>query len=333
SIGAVVDYDEVLPGRPNVIGRFPGGADGKPRVLLGPHTDTVTVANMTIPPFGAEIRDGRLYGRGASDTKGSMAAMLWALREVGGRIPELGVEISFVGFMSEETGQHGSRDFARRYGNDYDFAIIGEPTGLDIVHVHKGCTWATIATRGRAAHGATPEDGENAIAPMARLVEKLDTRFREELAEFDDPLLGPSTLNIGMISGGVRLNIVPDYCELGIDIRSTPALDSGGGSLELLRAFLSREAPEAELLTRTQGAPSLDTDPGHPLVERLVELGAQPIGAPWFCDAAILAEAGIPAVALGPGSIAQAHTHDEWIALKDLEAGVDFFVRFLESFA
>src|SRR5687768_1603566 len=104
-LGAEVSYEVVLPGRPNVIAKFAAATEGKPRILFGPHTDTVSVAGMTIDPFGAELRDERIYGRGACDTKGTMAAMLAALEEIGAGIPQLGAEITFVGFMGEETGQ------------------------------------------------------------------------------------------------------------------------------------------------------------------------------------------------------------------------------------
>src|SRR5690606_19499642 len=104
-----------------------------PRVLLGPHLDTVGVGSMTIDPFGAEIRDGKLWGRGASDTKGPMAAMLWGLKENAGILADLPVAADFVAFMGEESGQWGSKDFAKHHGHDYAFAIVGEPTSLDIV--------------------------------------------------------------------------------------------------------------------------------------------------------------------------------------------------------
>ncbi len=123
-LGASVVYEEVLPGRPNVVARFPSdGRAGKPRVLLAPHTDTVSVAGMVIDPFGAELRDGRVWGRGACDTKGTMAAMLAALEEIGPAVAGLGAEVTFAGLMGEETRQHGSRHFAREHAGEYDFAV------------------------------------------------------------------------------------------------------------------------------------------------------------------------------------------------------------------
>lgn len=335
--GAETMLNMVEPGRPNVIGRFPSQrrADGnpKPRILFAPHTDTVSVGGMTIDPFGGELRDGKVWGRGASDTKGPMAAMLWALHELREIIPTLPVEVHFVGFMSEESAQLGSQHFAKHHGR-YDLAIIGEPTSLKTVFCHKGCLWADVHTTGVAVHGATPELGENAIVKMARLVTGLDTRFRALLAQAGgaDPWLGHSTINLGMIQGGTRSNIVADSCRLRVDIRTTPGLQKAGGALTLLKEFVKQTDPTASVTVASE-AFHLDTDPSNPFVRKLIDAGADLTGAPWFCDAAFLAVAGTPAIAIGPGSIAQAHTKDEFIAVADLEAGVEFFVRFLRSLA
>lgn len=334
-LGAAVTYEEVLPGRPNVIGRFPSrGKTGKPRILLGPHTDTVSVAGMTVPPFGATVRDGRIYGRGACDTKGTMAAMLAALEEIGAdRVPDLGAEIVFAGFMGEETGQWGSKHFASHHADEVDFALIGEPTECAAVHTHKGSFWCALITRGKAAHGSRPELGENAILKMTALIDALYEEFVPKLRDdaFDHPVLGKSTLNLGMIRGGVRTNIVPERCSARLDIRFTPAVHRRG-VVEMLAEFLrSRGLDPEEALEIDSVCAPLDTPADHPLVRKLADAGEGLAGAPWFCDAAWLAEAGVPAVAAGPGSIAQAHTADEWISIAELEKGVAFYRRFLES--
>ena len=335
--GAEVFLDEVEHGRPNVIGRFPTlpSSDGrkKPRIVFGPHTDTVSVGGMTIDPFGGEVRDGRVWGRGASDTKGSMASMLWALHDARDLIPSLPVEVHFAGFMSEESAQLGSQHFAKNHG-PYDLAIVGEPTELKTVFRHKGCLWADIHTQGVAVHGATPERGVNAIVKMAAIVQGLDTAFRHRLVEVGgtDEWLGASTINLGMIKDGTRSNIVADHCTLRVDMRTTPGLNRNGGALSALTEFVHSIDPEAIIDPLPETLP-LDTDPANPLVQRLIDCGASLTGAPWFCDAAFLAAAGTPSIAIGPGSIAQAHTKDEFIRCADLEAGAEFFGRFLRSFA
>lgn len=334
-LGAETVLEEVLPDRPNVIGRFPGGAGGgaKPKVLLAPHLDTVTVDGMIIDPFAGEVRDGRVYGRGACDTKGTMAAMLIALRELRDRLPGLGAEITFAGFMGEETGQPGSRHFAKHHPG-YDFAVIGEPTRCDIVYTTKGNFWARLFTSGVAVHSSTPHLGDNAVVKMARVIEVLDTVFRPrvEAEEFAHPVLGTSTTSIGIVRGGSRTNIVPDLCELQMDIRLTPALHRHGAEALLRRTLAESGLEDVVTLEVLMGSAPMDNDPAHPLIARLAAAGNRKlIGAPWFCDAAFLAEAGIPAVAAGPGDIAQAHTRDEWISVEALEEGVEFYRGFLES--
>ena len=199
----------------------------------------------------------------------------------------------------------------------------------DIVYKHKGTLWTTLSTRGKAVHGSTPELGENAVVKMAKIITALDTDFREQLAnpDFSDPVLGHSTINLGICRGGSRPNIVPDNCILTVDMRVTPKVHASG-SLAMLEKFL---APfDVECKPRLACSP-LNTDAAHPMVQRLLALPNAPqlVGAPWFCDAAILSEGGIPAVAAGPGSIAQAHTVDEWISVDALQAGVEFYRDFL----
>lgn len=334
--GADVVLEEVLPGRPNVVGRFRTGPspDGKakPRFVFGPHLDTVGVGGMTIDPFGAELRDGKIWGRGACDTKGPMAAMLWALWELRAEISTLPVEVHFAGFMSEESDQHGSRHFAQHHGKDYAFALIAEPTDLKTVFKHKGCLWADIETFGIAVHGSRPELGENAIIRMAKLIKALDADFRAQLWNAgDDEWLGRTTLSLGMIKGGTRPNITADHCQLTVDIRYNPAVRDQGGPLELLRAFVKQHDATAKVEPRGAMSPCLDTPATNPFVQKLIGAGAPLTGAPWFCDAAFLAEGGVPAIALGPGSIMQAHTRDEWIEVAELEKGAEFWMKWLRS--
>ncbi len=326
-LGAEVTVEEIEPNRPNVIGRFPSRGAGKPRVLLAPHIDTVTIKGMTIDPFAAEIWEGKVYGRGASDTKGTMAAMLWALRELGSsRLADLAVEVTFAGFMGEENSQPGSKHFAQNHP-DYAFAVVGEPTGLDVVYTHKGTTWAELVARGRSAHGSRPEIGDNAILKLTRALDQLDRNFPPAMRAFADPVLGLPTMNIGQLEGGSQPNIVPDRAVASCDFRLTPAL-AEHGFLELLRQHLPEEIT---VVPRLECQP-LATDPEHPMIAALAEAGSgRKVGAPWFCDAAHLAAAGIPSVAAGPGSIDQAHTDDEWIAIDDLEKGVNFYRAFLET--
>ena len=253
-----------------------------------------------------------------------MAAMLWALWELRDRLPTLDYEIWFAGLMGEEAGQHGAKAFVEK--NLVDFALVGEPTGLAIVHTHKGACWLKLITHGRAVHASTPEAGENAIEKMMDVLLVLRQVIAPRWKTMTDPVLGSPTISIGTIQGGSKTNIVPDRCEVMVDCRTIPAQDREG-MVEELASELSSVCPDLEV-TWTLSRP-LGTDPEHPLIAALEQAGGKRTGAPWFCDAAVFSAAGIPSVAAGPGSIAQAHTRDEWIAIEALYAGVEYFKAFL----
>jgi acetylornithine deacetylase/succinyl-diaminopimelate desuccinylase-like protein len=255
-----------------------------------------------------------------------MAAMLWALHEMRDELTQLSHEIWFAGLMSEESGQHGSKALAQE--EQFDFVIVGEPTELDVVYTHKGSAFLSLKTRGRSAHASRPELGENAICKMLTVLDLIRGSLTEEFAQLHDPVLGSPTISIGTISGGSKTNIIPDSCEATVDMRFIPeqfTISLAQEIAERLRAV----CPDLELSLAP--APPLNTDPSHPLIGKLGECGARPVGAPWFCDACFFAERGMPAVAIGPGSIAQAHTEDEWLAVAELERGVEFFRRFLSK--
>lgn len=326
SLGAEAWTDEVLPDRPNVVARF-ASAGTKPRLLFAPHTDTVSVAGMTIDSFGGEVRDGKLYGRGATDTKGPMAAMLWALRECRDILSSLSHEIWFAGLMGEEAGQDGAKALAKK--EKFDFVIVGEPTGLDVVFKHKVDVTARIVATGRAAHSSCPERGENAITKLASGLLSLQEALTDYFKNIDDPVLGHPTFSIGTIRGGTKFNIVPDHAEAVIDLRLLPSQWKDGDADEVFDVM--RAACPGLVVERIYGSAALDTDPSHPLVGKLAAAGGRPVGAAWFCDAAVFSSRGIPAVAVGPGSIAQAHTEDEFIEVSELERGVEYFKRFLHS--
>ncbi|MDF1862742.1 MAG: M20 family metallopeptidase [Verrucomicrobiales bacterium] len=330
--GAEVTYEKVLPDRPNVQGRFPGG-ENKPGLLFAPHTDTVSVKGMTIDPFAAEIKEGKIYGRGASDTKGTMAAMLWALYQLREEIPRYSHAVSFVGFMGEEAGQPGSKHFAEHHANEFEFAVVGEPTSLDTVYASKGCVWLELTARGVSCHGSTPERGDNAIRKLIPLLPPLLQTLEEQLSGFADETLGLPTVSLGKISGGTSPNIVPAQCSAILDFRETPALHKAGGGRKLLDDFLHQAGIEKEIEVSVVGdSVPLFTDPGTDGIQRLQSIGSSLTTAPWFCDAGRLGEKGLPAVACGPGNIAQAHTKDEFLSIQDLNAGVDFYTDFLRTY-
>jgi acetylornithine deacetylase len=283
--------------------------------------------------FSPRKKHGRIYGRGACDTKGSVAAMLSAVLELAGRKQRLAnTEIIFLGLVDEETGQGGSRRFAAS-GIKADLAIVGEPTKLQVVTAHKGNLWLQLETQGRAAHGSCPELGRNAVHEMARIVDVLETKYAAQLRKRRHPLLGAATVNVGTINGGVQANIVPAHCSITIDRRTIPG-ETDAGVWRELRQLLQKNHLRATLAS-TKGAPCLpmETNPKLPLVREFMRSAGQAkaTGVMYFCDASVLAQGGIPSVVFGPGDIAQAHTADEWISLDSLEQGKQMLVNYLSS--
>ena len=326
-LGFEVALEEVEPGRPNLIARAPG-PKSRSRILLAPHLDTVGISGMTIDPFAATLSDGKIHGRGTCDTKGSMAAMLWGLRQNAARLAELPVAIDFVAFMGEESAQPGSRHFAAHHAGEYDFAIAGEPTSLKAVTCTKGCLWAVLEATGRSTHASQPHQGENAILKLLDCLQDLQGAFFDLLSHSHHPVLGSSTMNVGRIEGGTVANIVPNRARAQLDIRAVPALVKDRPASEILDDYTG-----GINLVEAKESPPMELSHDHPWLDRLSKAmpGLELTGAPWFSDASHLAAAGIPSICLGPGSIDQAHTADEFITVADLEAGADWFTRFIAA--
>jgi succinyl-diaminopimelate desuccinylase len=331
--GLEVERQAVGKGRNNLLVRLGPIRPPRQRVVLAPHLDTVGGNEIPGHLFDPRVKSGRLYGRGACDTKGSVAGMFTALLDVAkaGCRPAQ-TEIVLAGLVGEECGQDGSRALAAS-GFKADLAIIGEPTRLQVVTAHKGDVWFTLQTRGQAAHGARPELGRNAVHEMARIVDALETDYARRLRRHRHPLLGHATINVGTIRGGRQPNIVPDECVISIDRRTLPGERDSRVRREILAFLQSRGLRACITGTETHPCPPLETNPAHPLVQHLLDIArqAQPAGVHYFSDAGVLGAAGIPSVLLGPGDIAQAHTADEWISLRQLERGRDLLLRFLRS--
>jgi acetylornithine deacetylase/succinyl-diaminopimelate desuccinylase-like protein len=330
--GLTVEFQEVLPGRCNLIARLPPSGKVRQRILLAPHMDTVGVAGEG--QFIPQRKAGRLCGRGACDTKGSIAVFLSALSELAAaKKRPVSTEICFIALVDEESGQAGSR-FLAKSGFKADLAIVGEPTRLQIVTAHKGDLWLQLETKGKAAHGSRPELGRNAVHLMAKIVHLLETDYARELRRRRHALLSHATINVGSISGGRQPNIVPDWCAIRIDRRTIPGEIDSDVKREILR-FIRRRGLSASMLDNKsdEPAPPLETSPRLPLVQQFLQSTGQkkPAGVDFFTDAGVLAAAGIPSVVFGPGDIAQAHTADEWVAIRQLERGQRLLLGFLSS--
>ena len=330
--GLDVEFQAVSPGRSNLLARLSPRGKVQQRLLLAPHLDTV---NATDEQFIPRTRNGRLYGRGACDTKGSVAAMLTALCELAqGRQRPAETEIVFAGLVDEEQGQAGSRALVSR-GFTADMAIVGEPTRSQVVTAHKGTLWLCLETHGKSAHGSWPELGRNAVHEMARVVDLLETDYAAQLKRRRHPLLGSATVSVGAICGGSQANIVPDRCSILIDRRTLPGETAAGVRREILQVLRRKRLTVGFAKDPLPPCLPLETDPRLPLVTRFLKTVGQrkPVGVRYFCDASVLGHGGIPSVVFGPGDIAQAHTADEWISLAELERGKGLLLRFLQSFS
>lgn len=331
--GLDVEVQKVLPKRSNVLFRLGSRGRTKSTLVLAPHLDTVGEPTMPSSMFRPVAKNGRLHGRGACDTKGCVAAMLTALIQVAkSRNRPTNTDIVFAGLIDEENAQKGSRALASS-GFKADLAIVGEPTRLKVVTAHKGDLWIRLETRGKSAHGARPELGQNAVHTMAKIVDLLETRYAESLKLRKHSLLGHPTVNVGSISGGTQPNIVPGSCWISIDRRTIPG-ETGAKVYAEIRALLLKNGLKAKLSDiRTAFCAPMETDPNQPLVQSFLHSVRQkkPQGVDFFCDAAVLAGSGIPSVVFGPGDIAQAHTSDEWISLRSLDEGTKLLSRFLAS--
>jgi acetylornithine deacetylase/succinyl-diaminopimelate desuccinylase-like protein len=328
--GLEVEFQTVSPGRSNLLARLSPRGKARQRVLLAPHLDTVNAADGQFTP---SKRNGRLFGRGACDTKGSVAAMLTALcemAEAGPRPAE--TEIIFAGLVDEEHGQAGSRALVAS-GLRAGLAIVGEPTRLELVTAHKGTLWLELETRGKSAHGSCPELGRNAVHAMARIVDLLHTTYAAQLRRRRHWLLGCGTVSVGAICGGSQANIVPDHCSILIDRRTLPGETDAGVRREIIGAVRRKNLKASFAKQRVPACLPLETDPKLPLVARFLQSIGQrkPVGVRYFCDASVLAHGGIPSVVFGPGDISQAHTANEWIAVEALERGKRLLRRYLQS--
>ncbi len=341
----------VEPGRDNLIARIDGPVPpekGGTLVLLAVHQDTVPVDGMTIDPFSPRIERGRLFGRGACDVKGGMAALLAAVAQLAEEPRSMRCSLLLAFTVNEEYGFTGAQSLSELLigGDDPmiprkpDAAVVLEPTELNVVTGHKGVVRWRCHTRGRAAHSAEPSAGVNAIYRMARVLLSIEA-YQQELADGADANnhLGLPTVSVGTISGGSSVNTVPAGCTIEID-RRLVADEQPGAAQQALVAYLSEQLPSDWQVEHDppymQGLP-LSGKGNGPWAEHVLHAARQVhpasgcLTVPYATDAGFIAATGIPTVVFGPGSLAQAHTADEWIALDQLQAATAILVRVLRS--
>ncbi|RAZ84791.1 M20 family peptidase [Mesorhizobium hawassense] len=331
------EYQEVTGGRSNFF-TWVTGKDPAKRVLFISHMDTVPVDNWEADPFFPEEKDGRIYGRGSCDDKGPLAAMLMALATLGERKPA--ATIVLAASVDEEYRKKGARAIAQS-GVLYDAAVVGEPTDLELVVAHKGSVRWQVEVEGVPAHSSKPHLGVNAITGMAKVILALD-KINETLSQRVHPLVGPSTLTVTLIEGGVELATVPPSCRVWIDRRLTPG-ERPADALQEVENILEELRQGPEKINVRSLLPALE-DPAPPSAEatkiaavaakacaEVAETG-KPLGVPYGTDASQLSLANIPCVILGPGSIDQAHTANEFVEIDQLGKAVEIYQKIMLSY-
>ena len=320
--GVVSDMVEAEPGRPNVIARLPGDDNG-PSLLLCCHMDTVSAAGMQ-DPFEARVENGRLYGRGAHDIKGGLAAML-AATVILSKAPPKGGELLVAAVVDEEYRSSGTEALIET--TQADAAIVFEPSELKVMVAHKGFAWFEIETRGVAAHGSRPSEGVEAIAHMGRVLAGLEALDHKLQSLPPHPRLGPPSIHASLIEGGRELSSYPDQCRLQIERRTIPG-ESETEIVAELNELLNRLSHEddrfhSECALRFARQP-YEISSSHALpqamaraVERATQRNVEFGGLTAWTDSAILAAAAIPSVIFGPGG-AGLHSLEEHVLTQDI---------------
>ncbi len=336
ALGCEVHRQTVRPGRNNVIATYTPPNPAPFSVLFEAHTDTVPIDEMIVEPFGARIEGGKMYGRGSCDVKGGGAVMFTAFARLVREKPAGSAKLTLAFTVDEENGGLGVSELMKS-GMMADYAIVAEPTLLNIVNAHKGVARWHLDTTGRACHSSRPDQGVNAIYRMTRLLRGVET-YAEKLRGLPaDPVLGPRTISVGRIAGGVSPNTVPDACRVDIDRRLLPGETFETATADL-DAFL-RALPDVDFaFTLSQSSPGcspLSPKTSVELVKRFGSVIDSVVGkhtvhsVPFGTDASRVAIKGVPAIVFGPGDIAQAHTKDEWIELTQLEPAAEILFRFV----
>jgi acetylornithine deacetylase len=322
AFGLDVESQELVPGRPNVIGLLEGRSKGRTLMFCG-HTDTVGVAGMEAP-FSPVERNGRLYGRGAQDMKGGVAAMIAATRAIAEAGGLASGRIVIAAVVDEEHSSIGAEALVTKWAADG--AVVTEPTDLGIGVVHKGFAWVEVEVLGKAAHGSRPADGQDAILRLGRVLARLEALDVRLQAGPPHALVGTASLHASLVEGGRELCSYPDRAVLQMERRTLPA-ESETIALEEVRRILDAltvEDPTFRATAKTLfSRPAYELPAGHALADTLASALAHVGGAPrmtgasFWTDAAVLGHAGIPSVLFGPGG-AGLHSTEEYVNVADV---------------
>lgn len=335
---------EVAPGRTNILARCdnPGS---QITVLMDAHQDTVPVDGMVIPPYEPRVENGKLYGRGSCDIKGGGAAMLAAFTRLAKEKPSGRASVVMSFSVDEEATSLGINHLVAQMTSGKsaykllpkppDISVVAEPTELDIVVAHRGAVRWQIHTAGRACHSSKPQEGVNAVYRMAKLISQLE-EFAAKLpgSKPAHRLCGPATLSVGLITGGLSVNVVPDHCVIDIDRRVIPGEDRDQVIDDVRRFLKSRLDFEFTFDPPFIASPALDDNLNGPWSDRMLDTlkrsvgPKKKIGVAYGTHASRIAAAGLPAFVFGPGDIAQAHTKDEWVDVEQVRQAAEVYYQF-----
>lgn len=327
--GFAVRYHEFAPGRTSVVASR-GGRAGSPHLCFAGHIDTVPLGNAewSVDPFGGEIRDGRLYGRGVTDMKAGIASFVCAAVETGERLDD-GPGLLLVMAAGEETGCEGSRPLGEELAREFTVGamVVAEPTCNRPKVGHRGAFWLRMTATGKTAHGSMPELGVNALYKAARAVSRLED-FGFNIAPH--PHLGGNSLSVGNMQAGQNVNSVPDRAVTEVDVRTIPGVDHAQVR-ETLHQYLGDDIERIEPFVDLD---SVWTDPQDPWVQRVFRIAGARLdeppaveALPFFTDASVLKPAfgGIPTVILGPGDTHMAHQTDEFCEVDRIPVAVEMY--------
>ena len=328
SFGAEVQREEVFPKRPNVYGLWRGQSDTW--LAVDVHMDTVGVAQMEGDPFDGRVEDGRVYGRGAVDTKASLAVLLAMLEQQHERGLPLPFNLLVAATACEENGTQGAPVFAK-WARRQDFRIsqliVAEPTLCGPLYGHKGVMNLEYEIQGRAAHTAMPEQGQNAIAAAAHLIVALEAEHKALQAGTPSTELGNGVLTVSLVNGGVGINIVPDNCKVTLNRRVVPG-ESEQALRDRFQALAEVHCPLPYTMKVLHFLPPFYQPPDSAFAQQLAEWsGCEPAVAPFATNAWAYDGLAQECVVIGPGSIDQAHGAEEWVAIAELDKLAQIYTR------
>ncbi len=335
--GLEVELDGWDESRANVAARLRSSGQ-RPGLLFGAHLDVVPPGDepWTHAPFDAVEKEGRLYGRGATDMKGPLAAAAAAVAELADEGAALKGDLVLAATAGEETDSCGVKRFVERQSGSLGplcGTVICEPTGFTVVTAHRGMCWLRVTTFGRTAHSSMPQMGVNAISKMRRILEAMETFVP---AHQPDPLLGVPSMSINRIEGGSAPNVVPDRCSIQVDFRLVPGQEAAG-LVEEVRGLCSRLAADdpdfRSHVEIVRAVGPLKIESAEPFVQQVCRtVGTEgPVAVGYTTDGPYFAELGVPLVVFGPGDSSVCHKPDEYVKLADLERGKQCFKQIISA--